>query len=178
MINLEVDSPPVKCLAVPQNPLHIDRLVEAARRASPRSRIGNDLGDTIESPTLRPEMFLQERYAADMVVMNVGGNDEFDVPHPIIVVQLVDMMLDEAQGLHAVVIVAEMEMPHRDQTVTTGTIMGEIRRPMTAVRHGKFGRLSPSAARVPSTHDRSVTDSATKIELCSAPCHRSVRKNS
>ncbi|PBB39888.1 hypothetical protein CK222_31175 [Mesorhizobium sp. WSM3866] len=39
-----------------------------------------------------------------MVVMNVGGNDDFDLLNSVFVPQLVDMMFDKAQGLHAAVI--------------------------------------------------------------------------
>ena len=62
--------------------------------------------------------------------------------------------------------------------ITTGTTMGEISMLMTAVRKGKFERLRPSAARVPRKVASTVVLQATKIEFCSAPCQRSVRKKS
>ena len=49
--------------------------------------------------------------------------------------------------------------------MTSGTIIGEIRRPMMKARNGICGRASPRAATVPSAVARTVAQTAMNSEL-------------
>src|SRR3546814_9751608 len=61
--------------------------------------------------------------------------------------------------------------------ITIGTTIGEISRAITVARPGKFGRLRPSAARVPRAVASTVVATATMTLFRSAACQRSEVKN-